>query len=68
MHPFNASDVGWLERSLIDVLLETPPELVPSSKEEILERTVAAALGVLGVLGAYILLGFSERLEHLWIG
>ena len=65
LHPFNASDISWLERRLIDVLLEapqidlvnkTPPplELVPDYKAEILERTVVAALGVLGVLGAYV--------------
>ena len=65
LHPFNASDISWLERRLVDVLLEapqvdlvnkTPPptELVPDYKAEILERTVVAALGVLGVLGAYI--------------
>jgi hypothetical protein len=65
LQPFNSSDLGWLERRLIDVLLEapeidlmnkTPPpqELVPDYKAEILERTVVAALGVLGVLGAYV--------------
>ena len=65
LHPFNASDISWLERRLIDVLLEapavdlinkTPPpsEFVPDYKAEILERTVVAALGVLGILGAYI--------------
>jgi hypothetical protein len=64
LHPFNASDISWLERRLIDVLLEapevdlinkTPPpvEFVPEYKAEILERTVVAILGVLGVLGAY---------------
>jgi hypothetical protein len=64
LHPFNASDISWLERRLIDVLLEapevdlvnkTPPptELVPDYKAEILERTAVAILGVLGVLGAY---------------
>ncbi|MHB1988824.1 MAG: hypothetical protein ACYCSF_12725 [Acidimicrobiales bacterium] len=64
-HPFNASDISWLERRLIDVLLEAPavelinktpppPELVPEYKEEILQRTVVAVLGVLGVLGAYV--------------
>lgn len=63
--PFNASDISWLERRLIDVLLEapaidlvnrTPPpaEYVPDYKAEILERTVLAALGVLGVLGGYV--------------
>jgi hypothetical protein len=62
LQPFNASDISWLERRLIDVLLEapsvdlvnkTPPpaELVPEYKAEILERTVIAALGV---LGAYV--------------
>jgi hypothetical protein len=65
LHPFNASDIAWLERRLIDVLLEAPevdlvnktpppPEVVPSYKAEILERTVVAALGVLAVLGAYV--------------
>jgi hypothetical protein len=65
LHPFNASDISWLERRLIDVLLEAPaidlanktpppPELVPEYKAEILERTVIAALGVLGVLGAHL--------------
>lgn len=65
LHPFNASDISWLERRLIDVLLEapqidlvnkTPPplELVPDYKAEILERTVVAALGLLAVLGAYV--------------
>ncbi len=65
LHPFNASDISWLERRLIDVLLEapqidlvnkTPPplELVPDYKAEILERTVVATLGLLGVLGAYV--------------
>lgn len=65
LHPFNASDISWLERRLIDVLLEAPgidlanktpppPEFVPEYKAEILERTVVAALGVLGVLGAYV--------------
>ncbi len=65
LQPFNASDISWLERRLIDVLLEAPavdlvnkapppPELVPDYKAEILERTVVAALGVLGVLGAYV--------------
>lgn len=65
LHPFNASDISWLERRLIDVLLEaseidlenkTPPpvEVVPEYKSQILERTVVAALGVLGVLGAYV--------------
>lgn len=64
-HPFNASDISWLERRLIDVLLEapdvdlinkTPPpiEVVPEYKSQILERTVIAALGVLGILGAYV--------------
>ena len=62
LQPFNASDISWLERRLIDVLLEapeidlinrTPPpvEYVPEYKAEILERTVLAALGV---LGAYV--------------
>jgi hypothetical protein len=65
LHAFNASDISWLERRLIDVLLEAPdvdlvnktpppPEFVPDYKAEILERTVVAALGVLGVLGAHI--------------
>src|SRR5262249_46742575 len=65
LHPFNASDISWLERRLIDVLLEAPaidlvnktpppPEFVPEYKAEILERTVVAALGVIGVLGAYV--------------
>ena len=65
LHPFNASDISWLERRLIDVLLEapqidlvnkTPPplELVPDYKAEILERTVVAALGLLAALGAYV--------------
>lgn len=64
LHSFNASDISWLERRLIDVLLEAPqmdlinkvpppPEMVPGYKAEILERTVVAILGVLGVLGAY---------------
>ena len=59
LHPFNASDISWLERRLIDVLLETPEvelvnknpppaEVVPDYKVEILERTVVAILGVLG--------------------
>jgi hypothetical protein len=63
-HAFNASDISWLERRLIDVLLEAPqvnlinktpppPERVPDYKGAILERTVVAVLGVLGVLGAY---------------
>ena len=63
-HTFNASDISWLERRLVDVLLEAPevdlinktpppPEHVPDYKAEILERTVVAALGVLSVLGAY---------------
>lgn len=63
-HAFNASDTSWLERRLVDVLLEAPqvdlvnkipppPEPVPEYKRQILERTVIAALGVLGVLGAY---------------
>ena len=62
---FNASDISWLERRLIDVLLEAPEidlinkavppqEPVPEYKAEILERTVVAILGVLGVLGAHI--------------
>jgi len=65
LHPFNASDISWLERRLIDVLLEAPQvdlvnrtapplELVPDYRAEILERTVVASLGVLGVLGAYV--------------
>ena len=65
LHPFNASDISWLERRLVDVLLEapevdlinkTPPpvEVVPDYKSQILERTVVAALGVLGILGAYV--------------
>lgn len=65
LHPFNASDISWLERRLVDVLLEapevdlvnkTPPpiEVVPDYKSRILERTVVAALGVLGVLGSYV--------------
>lgn len=65
LHPFNASDISWLERRLFDVLLEvpeidlinkTPPpiEVVPDYKSQILERTVGAALAVLGVLGAYV--------------
>jgi hypothetical protein len=64
-HAFNASDISWLERRLLDVLLEAPevdvvnktpppPESVPEYKAEILERTVVATLGVLGVLGAHI--------------
>jgi hypothetical protein len=62
---FNASDISWLERRLLDVLLEAPdvdvinkspppPEVVPDYKAEILERTVVAMLGILGVLGAHI--------------
>jgi hypothetical protein len=65
LHPFNASDISWLERRLIDVLLDAPgidlvnkapppPEVVPEYRAEILERTVVAALWILGVLGAYI--------------
>lgn len=65
LHTFNASDISWLERRLIDVLLEAPEidltnrtvppqEPVPDYKAEILERTVVAMLGVLGVLGAHI--------------
>ena len=65
LHAFNASDISWLERRLIDVVLEAPeidlinktpppPEFVPEYKAEILERTVIATLGVLGVLGAHI--------------
>jgi hypothetical protein len=65
LQPFNASDISWLERRLIDVLLEAPAielvnkavpptEVVPDWKAEILERTVIAALGVLAVLGAYV--------------
>jgi hypothetical protein len=65
LHAFNASDISWLERRLIDVLLEapavdlvnkTPPPLekVPEYKAEILERTVVATLGVLAVLGAFV--------------
>jgi hypothetical protein len=65
LQPFNASDISWLERRLIDVLLQAPevdlinktpppPEAVPEWKAEILERTVLAAVGVLGILGAYI--------------
>jgi hypothetical protein len=64
-HPYNASDISWLERRLIDVFLEAPeidlinknappPEHVPGYKGEILERTVIAVLGVLGLLGAYV--------------
>ncbi len=63
-HAFNASDISWLERRLLDVLLEAPdvdvlnktpppPEAVPDYKAAILERTVLATLGVLGVLGAH---------------
>lgn len=65
LHAFNASDISWLERRLLDVLLEAPdvdvmnktpppPEVVPDYRAEILERTVVATLGVLGVLGAHI--------------
>jgi hypothetical protein len=65
LHPFNASDISWLERRLVDVLLEAPDidvvnkvpppaELVQDYRAEILERTVIATLGVLGVLGAHI--------------
>lgn len=65
LQPFNASDIGWLERRLYDVLIETPiidltnkqpptQELVPDYKAEILERTVMAALSVIGMLGAYV--------------
>jgi hypothetical protein len=65
LYPFNASDISWLERRLRDVLLEAPevdlinktlppPEDVPDYKSQILERTVVAALGVLGILGAYV--------------
>ncbi len=65
LHAFNASDISWLERRLLDVLLEAPdvdvikktpppPEVVPEYRAEILERTVVATLGVLGVLGAHI--------------
>lgn len=65
VHAFNASDISWLERRLLDVLLEAPdvdvvnktpppPEVVPDYKAEILERTVVATFGVLGVLGAHI--------------
>src|SRR5579884_1442495 len=65
LQAFNASDISWLERRLVDVLLEapevqlinkTPPpqEIVPDCKAEILERTVLATLGVLAVLGAYV--------------
>ncbi len=64
-HAFNASDISWLERRLIDVLLEapeidsmnkTPPpqESVPDYKAEIMERCVTAMFGVLGVLGAHL--------------
>jgi hypothetical protein len=49
LHAFNASDISWLERRLLDVLLEAPdvdvinktpppPEVVPDYKAEILER------------------------------
>jgi hypothetical protein len=65
LYPFNASDISWLERRLFDVLIEAPevdlnnkmpppPEDVPDYKCQILERTVVAALGVLGILGAYV--------------
>jgi len=65
LQAFNASDISWLERRLVDVLLQapavdlvnkTPPplEVVPDWKAEILERTVLSAIGVLGVLGAYV--------------
>jgi len=65
LHAFNASDISWLERRLIDVLIEAPaidlvnktpppPESVPVYKAEILERTVVATLGALGVLGAFV--------------
>src|SRR5262249_53207698 len=61
-HAFNASDISWLERRLLDIFLEAPevdvinktpppPEIVPDYKADILERTVVATLGVLGVLG-----------------
>lgn len=65
LQAFNASDISWLERRLIDVLVEAPevqlinktpppPEIVPNWKAKILERTVLATLGVLAVLGAYV--------------
>ena len=45
-----------LEAPDVDVINKTPPppEIVPEYKPEILERTVVATLGVLGVLGAHI--------------
>ena len=60
LHPFNASDISWLERRLIDVLLEAPEfdlinkipppaESVPDYKAEILERTVVATRRTRGV-------------------
>jgi hypothetical protein len=65
IHPFNASDISWLERRLHDVLLEAPEvelenkavppeESIPPYRAKILERTVEAVLGVLGALGAYV--------------
>lgn len=65
LHGFNACDISWLERRLLDVLLEAPeiqlvnktpppPEIVPDWKAKILERTVLATLDVLAVLGAYV--------------
>jgi hypothetical protein len=62
---FNSADISWLEKRIVDVFIEAPnldvinkapppPELVPEWKAAILERTVIAALGVLGVLGAHI--------------
>ena len=45
-----------LEAPQIELVNKTPPplELVPDYKAEILERTVVAALGLLAVLGAYV--------------
>lgn len=65
LRAFNATDISWLERRLFDVLSQAPAvdlinknppplEVVPEWKAEILERTVLAAVGVLGILGAYI--------------
>jgi hypothetical protein len=40
----------------VDLINKTPPpiEVVPDYKSQILERTVIGALGVLGILGAYV--------------
>ncbi|MEP6812018.1 MAG: hypothetical protein ABI990_03420 [Actinomycetota bacterium] len=57
LRPLQPGERFVIVSSTVGAVLEKtppPPEFVPEDKAEILERTVVATLGVLGVLGAHI--------------